>query len=421
MQRQFMWWAALLLVIHAITSACTPDISYKTALGTITGFGSVFVNGVEYDTDKAKIMIEDQPATLADLKPGMKVIVQGYANDTDGIATRILFEDELEGMIAAKNIDLTSGLGTFNILGQTVTITKETVFVSNLGTVLAASAMEIGMVVEVSGFSAGNSNIIATYLHLKAPDLTSYLQDHPTGMSLKGTISSLDNVAKVFYIGGQAVQYGNARYSLLSETELANDLYVEVQSLLGVVDGQLQASQIELENGGKMGYQGEAEEQVSIEGLVSSVATNSFSIDSQTIMIASDTIFKSVPQAGLNVGVNLKVAGSFDQFGNVRASTVNVDPTPAGRIRGNVTKISRSGTNTGTVTVNGLDYQVNNNTLMLDEGSLANANNTTGSAPPPAFNLQNLSVGNYVEISYYVDTAARRIALSLARDDSSPS
>ena len=49
-----------------------PAASGKTTIvkGAITGFGSVIVNGVRYDTDSAAVRIEDKPASVMDLKVG---------------------------------------------------------------------------------------------------------------------------------------------------------------------------------------------------------------------------------------------------------------------------------------------------------------------------------------------------------------
>ena len=41
------------------------------ALGTITGFGSVFVNGVEFSSDRAVIKLDDRTVAQSDLRVGM--------------------------------------------------------------------------------------------------------------------------------------------------------------------------------------------------------------------------------------------------------------------------------------------------------------------------------------------------------------
>ncbi len=48
--------------------------------GTITGFGSVFVNGVEIETTGAQISIDDISSVESDLKVGMKVQIEAFDN-----------------------------------------------------------------------------------------------------------------------------------------------------------------------------------------------------------------------------------------------------------------------------------------------------------------------------------------------------
>lgn len=56
-----------------------------SSTGTIDGTGSIFVNGVRYDIDDAEIFVNGEPATEADLKLGMVVVVAG----TDSTAERV--------------------------------------------------------------------------------------------------------------------------------------------------------------------------------------------------------------------------------------------------------------------------------------------------------------------------------------------
>jgi len=51
-----------------------------TTVGSITGFGSIFVNGVEYATAGAQIGIDGQPGTEAQLSVGDVVTVVGTVN-----------------------------------------------------------------------------------------------------------------------------------------------------------------------------------------------------------------------------------------------------------------------------------------------------------------------------------------------------
>lgn len=75
--------------------------SPAAAVGPITGFGSIFVNGVEYTTSSAHIVIDDQAGTESDLHAGQVVAVKGTVNadGTTGTATDVIFSGNVEGPV----------------------------------------------------------------------------------------------------------------------------------------------------------------------------------------------------------------------------------------------------------------------------------------------------------------------------------
>src|SRR5258707_757124 len=70
-----------------------PAAAAPVAVGPITGFGSVFVNGVEYITSNAQILIDHQAGAEAQLHPGQIVTVKGNVNadGVTGTATEVSF------------------------------------------------------------------------------------------------------------------------------------------------------------------------------------------------------------------------------------------------------------------------------------------------------------------------------------------
>ena len=100
--------------------------------GTITGFGSVFVNGVEYSTTGATFSIDDAPGTQDQLQVGQQVTVQWSSNSTGGArqADAVIYDDSVEGPITAGSINLVDQ--SFVVLGQTVVVDADTSFASPL-------------------------------------------------------------------------------------------------------------------------------------------------------------------------------------------------------------------------------------------------------------------------------------------------
>lgn len=127
--------------------------------GSITGFGSVFMNGMEFFTDSnvgpgfvtKKTFMGMDNSSRADrelFRVGMVVTIRHGANDND--AQQIEYQDNLQGRIAAKN----SGLeNTVTVLGQTVVVSDADFARFNLNDI-----------VEVSGYVDSAGRIRASYI-----------------------------------------------------------------------------------------------------------------------------------------------------------------------------------------------------------------------------------------------------------------
>src|SRR5882724_9545279 len=97
-----------------------------TSTGTITGFGSVFVNGVEFNTSGATIVRDGNPATESNLRVGMVVMVNGSRSGSSGNATRIEVDDALKGFVEGK-----PDANHWSVMGQTVLVDDRTRFENN--------------------------------------------------------------------------------------------------------------------------------------------------------------------------------------------------------------------------------------------------------------------------------------------------
>jgi hypothetical protein len=96
--------------VAGIDGGGTPTpVATVVSKGTITGFGSVIVNGVHYDSNGADITIDDNPGLESDLAVGDVVVVKGTlsSSGTSGSADSIDFDDAVEGPVSA--IDLAGG------------------------------------------------------------------------------------------------------------------------------------------------------------------------------------------------------------------------------------------------------------------------------------------------------------------------
>jgi hypothetical protein len=122
---------AFVVAVSTIAASCSSGDSDSVAsggiggtgisVGTITDFGSIFVNGVEFETTDATIMLNGSPATENDLKRGMVAAVLGDISGDTGSAASVTVEDVLKGPV--ENV-VTDGANVIALitLDQTVQI-----------------------------------------------------------------------------------------------------------------------------------------------------------------------------------------------------------------------------------------------------------------------------------------------------------
>jgi hypothetical protein len=95
-------------------------------VGAITSFGSVILNGIEYQTTHTTISIDGKVASQGDLHVGDFIEVHGHhdQNSNQDIADQIEFRGNVEGPVSA--IDVANEMPV--VLGQTIIVSAETSF-----------------------------------------------------------------------------------------------------------------------------------------------------------------------------------------------------------------------------------------------------------------------------------------------------
>src|SRR5207344_1716166 len=116
------------------------------AFGALEGFGSIFVNGIEYFTDGATILIDGQPAAESDLRVGMRLRVDGvvFGTGATGQASLVTYDPDVRGTIEGAVTANTEGafftVGGIGVQTDDATITDG---------VLSAALLAAGDRVEV--------------------------------------------------------------------------------------------------------------------------------------------------------------------------------------------------------------------------------------------------------------------------------
>jgi hypothetical protein len=205
----------------------------QVATGTITGFGSVIVDGVRYDDSAASVKVEDDSASprggsLSDLKLGMQVEVR--AGD-DGRASAVTVVSEVKGRITALAAD------GFTVAGQAVKVSTDPAAPTFFDGVSGLSGLAVADFVEVHGKRDANDAIVATRVERKDAS-------GPVAIRVVGTVQKLSADASSFEIGGLVVRRDGATRLLPTGATLANGLRVAVWSDAAIVGGTLVARTI---------------------------------------------------------------------------------------------------------------------------------------------------------------------------------
>ncbi len=362
------------------------------AIGTITGFGSIFVNGVEYETDQAQITVDDNPGMESDLAVGHVVIVTGTVSD-DGLtgdAETVVFEYDVEGPV--QGID--AAAGTMIVAGQTILIDADTVFDDDI-VPPSLDGLAVDDFVEVSGFFDADGALVATRIEK---------DDGGTEVEVKGVVANLDAGALTFTIGGLTVDYSGATLEDFDAGGPANGDFVEVKGTSFGPNGELIATEVEAEEDDFVGDDGD---EVEIEGFITSfVSAEEFSVNGRPVMTTAQTEFENGMAADLALNVKVEVEGEFNASGVLVADKVQFKLGGDLRVSATVEAID---TGAGLVTVLGLSVRVSETTQLEDDSE----------ADVTFFGLDDLAVGDFVEVRGAVDPemSADILATRLERDD----
>jgi cytoskeletal protein CcmA (bactofilin family) len=285
-----------------------------SASGTVTGFGSIFVNGKKFETENVEVRhdgiterctITTNVNDRCGLKEGMKVTVAGSFSGSTHRASTIVQEDTLEGPITSI-VQVDASNGTLTVLGQTVLVDDTTKFDSSLN----LAALVVGNVVEVSGFVKSDGVIAASFIERKPGTGCSSVCE------VKGTVRNHNAVLATFQIGGLTVIYDSN--TIISDMPVPsgsnwNGLFVEVKGAT-LSGSTLTATKVEPENDGVGNGQVDKFE---VEGFVTQAGTSNgniidFTIGTTPVRTTASTEFRGGTVDEIVLGAKMSAEGRFD-------------------------------------------------------------------------------------------------------------
>ena len=339
------------------------------SFGSVDGFASILLNGIEFATGGAIFTINDAPAVEGDLEVGQ--VVRAEVNFGNNTASRVDYAETVRGPIQAINlVDR-----TITVLNQQIIVTDETSFFNNV----LFENLVMGNEIEVSGIRDAGGTIIASYIRLRNGTLE---------YRVIGEIANLNLALNTFEIVGPAprliVDFSAANQ--FQTGALANGRLIEVIGPNVFIANTYNAAQLEdgLELNAVVG------DDVEVEGIIdvfNSIAN--FEVNGQVVNASSATLIfedgsPAIP-ADLALNVKVEAEGSIDAGNVLQASRVIIKLDNFIRITATVDSVNLAAQ---TLTMLGETVNVVPTTRFEDDSA----------ASVPQFGLDDIMNGDYIEM-----------------------
>jgi len=358
--------------------------------GTISGFGSVIVNGVKFETGSATFDVDGNlDGAEGDLAIGMVVNVSGSidADGINGIATSISFDDELQGPVSALSVpDLDGITRTFIVLDTTVIINSgSTTFdISGENNVPPGAIFNFDTIadnnnVEISGFFNSAGNLLATRVELKnvAFDTNSIVE-------VKGNISNVINTT--FTIGSLIIDASTAILDDLPNG-LVDGQLVEVKGTFTIATNTINATKVEAEDDSV-----DDADEFELEGLITDFTdiNTDFKVNGIPVNASNATFEPASLSSTLKDDLRVEVEGAIVN-GILVATEIKLEDGNI-KVHANIGTIDVPGNSFTLIPVSGqppITVTVTTGTQFEDDVS---------ASPSPTFNISDLAPGTFVEV-----------------------
>jgi hypothetical protein len=350
----------------------TPSATNQTTVGQITGFGSIYVNGIEFDTAGASYEVDDALASDDDaLAVGMVVKVEGSvsADGLSGTAFSVSYDDDVEGVVENLTATDDDNIKTFEVMDTTVVIDASKTNFDSDDSSFNFDTIADGDVVEVSGDYGPDNRLYATYVEEQGADDNEY--------EAKGTVSEWDGSERFVLIlrSGATlnVRLDPNGVEEIPSAGIADLQFVEVEGTIedpAALTKTLIASKVELEDDDRLD---DDDNEVEVKGmLIFDVASGTWFVKDIALAfgggaeyepLSLEDMLANQSADGLYVEVEGEYAGDVLQVEKIELEEdeLGFKADVAGKSNGDTLTLS-FGDAIGTVNV-----IVNNETMFLDD------------------------------------------------------
>lgn len=352
--------------------------------GGASGFGSVYVNGVEYDTDRASILMNGAAASEDELQVGMVLRVLGeVAEDgVQGVAQQVEFDRSLYGPVESIAHDTR----VLTLLGQTVHLDDSTLYGRG-----SESALAVGQLCMVSAYPESNGSWFASLLNC-----TDGYVAGQTVVEVEGIASQLDTGTGQLRIGDLQVRFDGATLDT-SQGALVEGALVEVQGRQPQPGGVLEADKLRVKP-----VSLPAGSPVLLEGVIGRYdGLGDFELSRQLIEATSAQREDSYDIAPAS-GVRMQLQGVVMDDGRIKVSRYQLQPVPDVLMTGRLDRVDRERSR---VTVFGGERQALQITQYEDNSTQRRRR----------FRLRDLRAGDYVQMRGFRDARGQTVVARIER------
>ncbi|MCC2617290.1 DUF5666 domain-containing protein [Aestuariibacter halophilus] len=339
-----------------------------TSTGSISNFGSVYVNGIRFKTNDAVIETDlDQGSTEDDLKVGMVVTIQGRssADGDDAQALSVEYHVNAQGPVDAVSLTDSS----FSLLGQVFLVDELTLFEG-----VTFDALAVGDVVEVSAIETEAGELVASRVELEDSSVTE--------LKVRGELQNLDEVAQTFTVNQLTVDYSAATVN----GTLVEGEEVRIHASAAPVDDVLVADSVYVQEDDDADDAG----QVALDGVITELLENmQFMVAGQTVAWSQDTAFFGGDEQDIVVGMRIKAFGTVvDDV--LTARKIRIDKPGVIKLEGPISAVD---SDASTLTVLGTVFTVDSHSRLMDKSSQGVRRMT----------LDDLAIGDVVDVKAFQD------------------
>lgn len=311
------------------------------SIGTITDFGSVWVNGVEFKSNTATITIDDNPHPESDLRRGMVARVSGSIASATADTIRVTS--------AVKGFVESVAAGSMVVMGQTV--------ITDASTVFSNGAVAAGQYIEVHGQVVSDGTIQANFVERKTSQAT-------PPFVVKGFVKGHTGGGNTFQVGALNVTLANGATINDMPGTSWNGILAEVKGSTcagNPVCGTLTASKVEPET--PLGNVAKIE----VEGFVTAlVSTSDFTVGSQRVVTTTNTVYIGGLQSEIVQGLKVEAEGTLSG-GILTATKISFREN----IRFEANVFSKSGSSFTLAGLGGITIETNSRTQYKNVLNLA--------------------------------------------------